>query len=320
MPAVVVSTTDQVENVKSALGTKGNVTVNDEAGNEVAQIDKKEEVTEKGDKDTSSDNQDLAASEGDAKPEDKTAGDSADPGDEEEKSGKKAQKKIDKLTKEVSELREMLTAKPQPQSDDKDKPQDKDGKPAKVEEEPKPDDYDTQADYMKALSRWAAKEARKEQKAEDNRQRAQDAQTQVVADWKKQIETAKTKYKDWDDVMDDTVIGNTAARMLVETTDGAELAYYIAKHPEEAKQFAELTSEREVAMALGVIRAAIKSAAKPADKTDSKKSALNKGAKPNPITPLAGSTSVTVEKDPSKMNYKEYKAHREKSLNQRRSA
>lgn len=316
MPAVVVSTTDQVESVKSALGAKGNVTVNDDAGNEVAHIAKKVEDTDQ--ENTDKDNQDLAAS--DAKDaDDKTAADSADAGEDKEddkpKPDKKVQKRIDGLIKEVSDLKSRLEAQPQPK-DAKDQKDDDKAQPQETAE-PTPDDYDTQAEYMKALSKWAAKEARKEQKAEDAKQAAITAQNQTVDNWKKQVEVAKAKYPNWDDVMDDTVIGNAAARMLVETADGAELAYYIATHKEEAKQFATLTSEREVAMALGSIRAALKVPAK-GDEA-SKDTNAKKDAKPKPITPLSGGSGGNVEKDPSKMDYKSYKRYREQQLNQRRA-
>lgn len=307
----IVTSTDTPEALKSVIGDKGYIRVHDDVGVDITQEDKKADDTA----DTSS-----AAS---TDKEDTTSEDSATSGkdqadsDKEGKADKAVQKRIDQLVKEKADLQRQLEAANAPKEKPKDAPKED---PAKPEDnaEPAPEDFDTQADYMKALSKWAAKQARKEEKAERVKEAEETRQQDVIKNWKTQVEVAKGKYSDWDSVMGDIEIGNAVARALVETPDGAEIAYYIGKHPEEAKGLRELSKDREVGMAVGELRARMKADAPKSSKAEDKPSADKPKDKPAPITPVSGTSVGNVSKEPSKMTYAEYKAHRNKQLAEKR--
>ena len=294
--ATVVSSTDSPESIKASFTGKCNVTISDDAGNDVTPKD-----------DAATGDTNLAAAT------DKEAGttaDSATAGDTTQDQPSKADKRIDKLTEELSNVKQRLeaaTAKPVTKDD---------SKPAAApseDTEPKPEDFDTQADFLKALSKWAIKLARKEEKAEAAKQTEVQEKQKTLDGWHEQQNAAREKYKDYDEVMtDEVIIGVAAAQTLVELPDGVELAYYIGKHPEEAKALAKLTKERDVAIALGELRAKMKS-------TVTKPTVATK-EKPKPITPVTGTSKGNVDKPRSELSYKEYKALRQKEIAARRTA
>ena len=217
----------------------------------------------------------------------------------------KADKRIDKLTKQISELQEQLkaTAPKEPAKE----PAKTDNTPSE-DAEPKPEDFDTQADFLKALSKWAIKQARKEEKAEAAKNVQVQERQQVLDGWHEQQKAAREKYKDYDEVMSDEVfVGPIAAQTLVELPDGAELAYYIGKHPDEAEALAKLSKERDVAIAIGGLRIKVKG-------TTSAKAPVTGKDKPKPITPVAGTSTGNVDKPRGEMSYKEYKAKRNQEI------
>ena len=292
--ATVVSSTDSPESIKASFTGKGTVTVSDDAGNDITP------------KDAPTGDTSLAAAT------DKEAGtsvDSATAGDTTKDQPSKADKRIDKLTKELSEARQKLaaaTAEPAPKS----------GKVAdvsSVDDEPKPENFDSQADFLKALSKWSIKESRKEELAEAAKQTEVQEKQKTLDNWHEQQKTAREKYKDYDEVMtDEIIIGVAAAKTLVELPDGVELAYYVGKHPEEAAALAKLTKERDVAIALGELRAKVK-VATPKPQVAAKE-------KPKPITPVTGLSKGSIDKPRSELSYKEYKAVRQQEIAARRKA
>lgn len=313
MTAVLVTSTDTPETIQAALGDKGNVRVHDDVG-----VDITHDPAAK--KDDKADDKSSAAptdKEGTTSDDSATSGKDQADSDKEGKPDKAVQKRIDQLTREKAELQRQLEAAQAPKEPQKDEPK-KDAPKAEKDVEPSPEDFDTQADYMKALSKWAAKQARNEEKAERAKEAETARQNEVVENWKKQVETAKAKYKDWDDVMGDVEIGNAVARALVETPDGAEIAYYIGSHPEEAKALKNLTKEREVGMAIGELRAKMRPAQQKSsgDKSDTDQPQTKE--KPAPITPVSGTSTGNVSKAPKDMSYKEYKAYRNKQLAEKR--
>lgn len=316
--AAVITSTDSVEAIQTALGAKNmSVQVQSENGDltEVkgTGVVSTDQVDETKDDAASTDNKD-----------DKSSADSAAAGDDKGSTveiGKEAQKRIETLIRENGELKGRLeAAAPAKDTKSNDKAA---ADQSKVDAEPVPEDFNTQAEFMKALSKWAAKEARKEQRAEDARAAAKVEGDKALDSWNRQKEAAKAKYPDYDKAMGEVEIGKIAAGMILQSPDGAELAYFIGKNPDEAKSFAKLTNERDVAMALGEVRAKMKAAA-PAtkDKDDTKDSKLEAQGKekPKPITPVGGTSSGNATKAPSEMSYKEYKDKRNKEIAAKRRA
>lgn len=318
----VVTSTDTPEAIQAALGAK-NVRVTDDAGNDVTKPNPEGADKDKADKGDAAEGEDKDnAANSDDKSDDKNSSDSAAGGEDKDdtkddkgdKGDTAVQKRIDKLTSKIGDLEAQLADATKPKGDDK---QDK-GTPAadaaKDDIEPKPEDFDTTADYFKALTKWSKAQLKKELKADADADAQKVANAQVVDRWNKQIESAKAKYKDFDEVMGDTVIGKPVARALVESPDGAELAYYIGKHPEKAKGLKDLKQDREIGIAIGELRAEIRLSTKSDKKDDANKGSDNQG-KPKPINPVGGSgKGGNVEDKIDTNNYQAYKAKRNKDI------
>lgn len=292
----IISSTDSPESIKDNFKGKGVVTVSDDAGNDITP---KEDTTQDS----------AAATEQVAENTTESATVEETPADTEKDKPTKAEKRIEELIKKVSSLEAQLKAAP---AEKKPEVQVKPADAPAEDAEPKPEDFDTQADFLKALSKWAIKAARKEEKAETAKQTEVEEKQKVVSNWHEQQKAARAKYKDYDTAMGDTVIGVVAAKTLIELPDGAELAYYIGKHPEEAEVLAKLTKERDVAIALGELRAKVQ---KPLTKAP-----VQGKEKPKPITPLGGTSKGNVEKPRGELTYKEFKAKRQQEIAAKRKA
>src|SRR6266436_8443598 len=70
-----------------------------------------------------------------------------------------------------------------------------------------------------------------------------------IKNYDRQVQGAKNKYDDWDEARkQDIFIGQGVQLALLEQENGAEVAYYLAKHPAFAKKIGEMskTPGREI--------------------------------------------------------------------------
>lgn len=150
--------------------------------------------------------------------------------------------------------------------------------PAPDDPEPQEDQFETWAQYTKALTAWGVREARREeakkdrlaqeqaesdrktQQAEESRRQAESAQAAETERWTGMVEEAKEQYPDYDDVMQATKDKIAAAPALVTAVrdheDGARLAYYLCTHLDEEHRISELVklpanaNERQIRQAV----------------------------------------------------------------------
>lgn len=172
------------------------------------------------------------------------------------------------------------------------------------------DKFDNFEDYMAARVAYEAEkvvEARlgRVQQQEAAR-KAQEAQAKVISSWQEKQAAAADKYPDFEEVVSesDAPVTPSMSQAIVESDVGADIAYYLAQHPDEAKAIANLSPIRQIA-AIG--RLEEKVIKPPTRKTTEA---------PPPIKP-AGSKSQT-DKDPSEMSAAEFAAWRKKTIAARR--
>ena len=151
----------------------------------------------------------------------------------------KVQERIDELTREKYEWKAKAEALerygPQGRGDEVKT------EPAKTPDlaptpEPSEDQFDTYADYTKALVQF---EARKLVAADRAHQEAQHKQT-AYQEW---VGKGKTKYQDFSEVAESQAIPYTQAMAdaIVGTDTGLDIAYYLGKNPGEATRIAGLS-------------------------------------------------------------------------------
>jgi hypothetical protein len=147
----------------------------------------------------------------------------------------------------IMDLLEKSRIEPHPQGRG---PQSNPNQPPKVEQ------FERYEDFLEARSEWAAErkfqqlqEAQQRKSEESNHQRLiEDQQRQMMEQSKAVntlIEKAEQKYPDFYEKVFDTSgnvpISTVVATAILESDVGADVAYYLGTHPEEAQRIAKLS-------------------------------------------------------------------------------
>lgn len=201
---------------------------------------------------------------------------------------------IDKLNRQNQELADKLAAlEARLGTPKRDEPVQKPPEPSK---EPTPDDFPDDYDaYVKANAIWVVREEMKAAQEKAAREKAErevaEADRKVKATWQERQTAARKQYADYDDVVStaESPMSMTMQNMLLESEDGPDLLYYLARNPAEAERIFELAPITQV-RELERISARIKpSNSAPETKTRSVSSA------PKPVRPLQGGSTPEGE-------------------------
>lgn len=175
--------------------------------------------------------------------------------------------------------------------------------------EPKPGDFKTVGEYTRALVRYEAKKAGETGAAKAEQSKQQERATELVSAFVKRQDDFMVATPDYEDVVGNTdlIIPNIATQYLVESDVGPQLAYHLAKNPDEVTRLQKLSPSRVLAE-LGKLEMKLEKPAAPAKADAGKPTEVSKA--PAPITPLAGK-EASVTKDPKDMNFQELRAFRQ---------
>ncbi len=175
-------------------------------------------------------------------------------------------------------------------------------------DEPKPGDFKTVGDYTRALVKYEAKKAGEAGQAKADQERQQGEANATVEAFVKRQDDFRAATPDYDEVIEacDANYPVLINQYLVESESGPQLAYHLAKNPDEFTRLKKLSPSRLLAE-LGKLEAKLEkpAAPKPAAAATSEVSRA-----PAPIQPLEGKSAV-IQKDPSKMNFQELRAYRQ---------
>lgn len=169
--------------------------------------------------------------------------------------------------------------------------------------------------YTDAKAEYAADLKQREYEDKQAQERGAAEQAETAARVKANADKARKAHPDFDSVM--AKVANTDAdrvpqfvlNYIFESEHGAEIAYYLAKNPEESKRIATLKPTLGLAE-LGTLAAKLSQpAAAPNGAANGTPPARERGGAPPPITPLSGSGAGSVNTDPAKMNFKELRAY-----------
>lgn len=225
--------------------------------------------------------------------------------DEDHRVPKGVQKRIDRLTQEKYRLRaelEFLRSQ-QPQQ----------AQPAQQAQQPsqapKLEQYNSIEEYLDALADHKASQKfdhlAKEREAKESQTRQQQEVAKLHESYTKQTEQARQAYGDFDDVVQDPdlPISQAMAEAIMRSTNGADVAYYLGKNPDQAARIASL-DPFSAAVEIGRIAATV---VRPQPRKAS--------SAPPPIQPVgARATPVT---DPDKMSADEWMKWRNSQLKKR---
>ena len=206
-----------------------------------------------------------------------------------EKKHKSAQRRIDALTREKHDaLREAEYWK---------------GKVSGVETpparevqpfgKPTPESFTTVEEYVDALTDWKL-QTRDAEVAEVNaRTQREQTYNKTVSDFQPQLEKARVKYEDYDEVVNQPIFTPAVSTALLDSEYGAEIAYYLGTHLTEATRLNGLPPLRML-REMGKMEVRFASTTQP----------KHVSAAPSPITPVKGFSPV--KKDVMKMSAQEY--------------
>lgn len=182
---------------------------------------------------------------------------------------------------------------------------------------PKPDAFDTHAEYVEALTDWKTDQKFKERDQKAEKTRLETEQTRQVTTYQQKAKAFLEKNPDFDEVVADLTVSPVVVGIIQSSDIGPEIAYELGKNPEEAKRIAML-SPLQAALELGAIKSRIASKAPGEKKSETKRVS----SAPAPIASVGGGGRATAPpktlEEAAQHSYSEYKRIREEQLKQSR--
>ncbi len=238
---------------------------------------------------------------------------SEQPGAEGDKGEKRAKKPFsDRISELVTQRREAESKAERERDEMRARLEAMSAQAAPVKEEPRPDraKFESDEEYIEAVAEWKADQRLAKREREQAEARAAAEREQVAKNWQKAQQRARAEIDDYDDVVkaSDVQLPGHLHEAILESDVGPHLAYYFAKHPDEAKRFAAMSPTTAIRQ-LGKLEDKLADddgeAAPPAKAAPSP--AVEKSKAPPPITPVKDGRSA----DPGPAHsFDEYRARR----------
>ena len=185
-------------------------------------------------------------------------------------------------------------------------------------DKPKREDFEDEAEFLEALTDWKVESKLKTHSEVVTKKIGEDAEKRAATEIEQELEEisekGQDKYEDYSTVVFDKDLVLTQG--MVETallTDIAEdILYYLGKNPDISAAIGEMPALK-AAKEIGKIEARLVAEKKKPDekKADPPAPAKKLTQTPEPIDPVR--STGAIDKDPSQMSAKEYRAWREKS-------
>ena len=173
--------------------------------------------------------------------------------------------------------------------------------------EPRMEQFDDIEKYAEAKAAYREAKVLKENEAKQRQQVQQSYVENVRESWETKASKADSKYEDFDEVVGDFKPDSPWGFAMAEADNGIDIAYYLAKHPDEAKK---INSLHPLAQARAIGKLEAKLQAEPVvPKTPSNA--------PAPIKPLGSSNSPSTKKL-TEMSQDEFEKRRKATIAARR--
>ena len=192
-------------------------------------------------------------------------------------------------------------------------------------DKPDPEDYEDTSDYLEALTDWKVEQKLNARQAEVTTETEEITERQTADEVEDELETiadkGRDKYDNYDDLVfdKDLVITQEMIETILQSDIAEEILYHLGQNPETATELGEMSAlraareigklEMEIAANMPKPNVSSKGEGNSPDKTVVPPVKKKTTKAPAPIIPVKA-TGVS-EKDPLKMNAKEYRAWRE---------
>lgn len=182
------------------------------------------------------------------------------------------------------------------------------------EDKPRPDNFDTHAEYVEALADWKIEQREKAREAEAQRSKLENDHKAKLQAHFERVKTFAESVDDFEEAIeavDDIPVPAALQELIFSSENGPELLYELAKNREEFERIAKL-SPLACARALGRLESKI--AAKPSDDPNLKPNKITKA--PKPIDPVGKSSKSVVTKslDDPNLTQAEYERLRREQM------
>lgn len=206
-----------------------------------------------------------------------------------------AEKRAAELEREIAALRSGKSDGPAPEG--------KSGDP----DEPQPGDFKTVGEYTRALTKYEVRKAAEGARANAREHQQQSEASERIAAHVKREDEFRTAAPDYDEVVGgaDIEFHPAGLQYLVESDFGPQIAYHLAKNPEEVTRLNRLSPSKVLAE-LGKMETRFESKAAPVVAA-AKAPEVSKA--PAPISVLEAK-SATVAKKPEEMTFQELREFR----------
>ncbi len=192
---------------------------------------------------------------------------------------------------------------------------------------PNREDFEDDASFLEALADWKVESKLKAQQAESTKKTDEVDEKQAVEEIEQELneiaDRGRDKYDDYEEVVFDKnlVLTQGMVETILETDNAEDIFYYLGKNPDVAAEIGEM-SALKAAKEIGKIEMKLAAETpKPNVASDGGKESPDKVVQsaastkkkitqtPEPIEPVRATGAI--EKDPTKMTPKEYRAWRE---------
>lgn len=230
-------------------------------------------------------------------PDSETGDDQEQQDDAQPRKGKGGfQRRIDRLTREKLDLEARLAAVER-NAGGEPAARSQEPAPAPKAEAPRLEDFDDYNSYTEALTDWKVDQKLDQRMAQEQQKvsasRAREREAQAAAKFQERAQAATAKYPDFAEVTysDDVPLSPVMREAVLESEHGADLAYWLGSHVEDAVRIAQLPPTA-AARELGRIEASFAQATPAAVPKEKPKFSRA----PEPIRPLS-SAAKSVSND-----------------------
>ena len=184
--------------------------------------------------------------------------------------------------------------------------------------EPDPDDFQTHAEYVKAVVRWDREQADKATKEQDAKSKLEADQRDLAKSYSERVKSFAEQTEDYWELMeavDDVPLSPAVEQLLLSSENGPQISYELAKNRAEFERIVKL-APLAAARELGKIEARLESKAKEASKPEPKKTT----SAPAPIAPVGakgGAVEKSIHDVAASGSQADYEALRRKQMKQR---
>lgn len=187
---------------------------------------------------------------------------------------------------------------------------------SKQDNRPNPDDFDTNAEYIDALTDWKLEQREAKAKAESEKYQAKTEAQKRAETFQSKINEFKKEHADFDDVIDscEVDLSKDLQSMILESDLAPQLMYDLANKPEEIERLNKL-SDKALIKALGVLEDRLSKS------SESKTKEIKTSKAPSPINPVGGKSANTARKTiyDSDLSQAEYEAMRREQMKANRA-